>query len=334
MTENPSPANWPQHRVLVTGCTGLLGSWLTRELVSKGATVVGLVRDRVPQSLLVREGLIGEIIEVRGELADRELLARTINEYEIDVVFHLAAQAIVGTANRNPISTFSTNISGSWNLFEACRAVGTVRAVVVASSDKAYGAQTKLPYVEEMPLRGEHPYDVSKSCTDLLARTYHVTYELPVCVTRCGNFFGGGDLNFNRIVPGTIRSALFGERPIIRSDGKFVRDYIYVRDVVDAYLCLAQAMQSRGISGEAFNVSAGTHLDVLELTRKILDLMDRKDLEPEILNRASGEIRDQYLCAKKIRDTLGWESKFGLDEALRETIGWYRKYLARQETAQ
>ncbi|MDH3536605.1 MAG: GDP-mannose 4,6-dehydratase [Gammaproteobacteria bacterium] len=320
---------WVGRRVLITGCSGLLGSSLTAALLDLKAEVTGLMRDWVPGSRLVSEGLSEKINIVRGDIEDIEVLERTLDEYEIDTVFHLAAQAIVGTANRNPLPTFKTNIAGSWNLFEACRRVASVKSVVVASSDKAYGTPDSLPYSESMPLNGRHPYDVSKSCTDLLAQTYYASYGLPVCITRCGNFFGGGDLNFNRIVPGTIRSALEDERPVIRSDGTMVRDYIYVRDVVDAYLTLAEAMQDPAIHGEAFNFSTETRLNVLELTQRILQIMGRSDLEPVILNQASNEIQAQYLSAEKARSRLGWKPRFGLDDAIAETAEWYRNYLGK-----
>jgi CDP-glucose 4,6-dehydratase len=319
---------WAGRRVLVTGCSGLLGSSLTRELIDRGAEVTGLIRDWVPSSRLVSEGLTEKINVVRGDIEDIEILERALSEYEIRNVFHLAAQAIVGTANRNPLSTFKTNIAGSWNVFEACRRVSSVKAVVVASSDKAYGTPDKLPYVETMPMNGRHPYDVSKSCTDLLAQTYHETYGLGICITRCGNFFGGGDLNFNRIIPGTIRSVLEGQRPEIRSDGTMVRDYIYVRDVVDAYLMLSAAMDDSSVHGEAFNFSTGTHLNVLELTQKILEVMGRTDLEPIVLNEVRNEIQDQYLSAEKARTRLGWEPRYALEDALVETADWYRKFLS------
>ncbi|MCP5152948.1 MAG: NAD-dependent epimerase/dehydratase family protein [Ectothiorhodospiraceae bacterium] len=324
---------WRGRRVFLTGCTGLLGATLARDLHQRGADIVGLVRDQVPQSSLVTDGTISRITTVRGDIEDLALLQRVISEYEVEVVFHLAAQAIVGTANRHPVATFRTNIAGSWNVFEACRHSPRVRAVVVASSDKAYGTNESLPYVESMPMAGEHPYDVSKSCTDLLARTYYATYGLPVCITRCGNFFGGGDLNFNRIVPGTIRSVLHDERPIIRSDGTFVRDYIYVRDVADAYRVLAERMQDPAVHGEAFNFSNEIRLDVLGLTNRILALMGREDLEPVILNEASSEIREQYLSATRARERLGWKPRFGLDDGLRETIDWYRDFFTKRAAA-
>lgn len=319
---------WEGRRVLVTGCSGLLGSCLTRELIDKGAEVTGLIRDWVPSSRLISEGLTKSINVVRGDIEDISVLERTLSEYEVQNVFHLAAQAIVGTANRNPLPTFQTNIAGSWNVFEACRRVSTVKAVVVASSDKAYGSSDTLPYVETMPLNGRHPYDVSKSCTDLLAQTYHETYGLGICITRCGNFFGGGDLNFNRIIPGTIRLVLEGERPLIRSDGTMVRDYIYVNDVVDAYMTLAAAMEDPAIHGEAFNFSTETRLNVLELTQKILEVMGRTDLEPVVLNEVRNEIQDQYLSAEKARTRLDWKPRYTLEQALLETADWYRAFLS------
>lgn len=240
---------------------------------------------------------------------------------------HLGAQPIVGVANRNPMSTFEANIRGSWNLLEACRQISTVKRVVIASSDKAYGEQPQLPYDESMPLQGMHPYDVSKSCTDLIAQTYHNTYGTPVCITRCGNFFGGADLNFNRIVPGTIRSVLQGEAPVIRSDGTMIRDYVYVRDVAQFYLRLAEAMDDSKIHGEAFNYSTESQLSVLDITNRILSLCGREDLTPVILNQVSGEIPHQYLSAEKARKVLDWSPGYTIDEALAETIDWYRQYL-------
>jgi CDP-glucose 4,6-dehydratase len=317
---------WRDRPVFVTGCTGLLGSWLTSELVEQGANVVGLVRDTVPRTNFLGLGLHERITTVRGEIEDYFLLERVLNEYEIETVFHLAAQTIVTIANRNPVSTFETNIKGTWNLLEACRRSPTVKRVVVASSDKAYGDQKKLPYREDAPLQGAHPYDVSKSAADLLATTYWQTYRLPVCVTRCGNLFGGGDLNFNRIVPGTIRSALRNESPIIRSDGTLKRDYFYVRDAADAYLKLAERMDAVDCHGEAFNFSLEQPMTVLEITRAILLQMKKTNLKPDIRNEASGEILHQYLSAEKARKTLGWKPRYSLAEGLQETIKWYEDY--------
>ena len=309
----------------------MLGSWLVRRLHEQRAAVVCLVRDWVPESELVRSRLLQQMVVVRGDVEDRELLERTLGEYEIEIVFHLAAQTIVTIANRNPVSTFETNIRGSWNLLEACRRSPRVKAIVMASSDKAYGCQTTLPYSEEMPLQGRHPYDVSKSCADLLAQSYAATYDLPVAVTRCGNFYGGGDLNWNRVVPGTIRSILRDESPIIRSDGKYVRDYFYVEDGAAAYQLLAEELTNRPeLRGQAFNFSNENQICVLELVRLILKKMG-SDLEPEIQNQASNEIRHQYLSAERARSLLNWAPQFSLDEGLDRTIQWYREALKPSE---
>jgi len=317
---------WRNKNVFVTGCTGLLGSWLVKDLVEKGATITGLIRDWVPKSNLILQGSINRINTVRGDVNDYFILERVFNEYEIDTVFHLAAQTIVSIANRNPLSTFETNIKGTWNILEACRRVPTVKRIIVASSDKAYGEHKILPYTEDAPLKGDHPYDVSKSCADLIAFAYSNTYNLPVCVTRCGNFYGGGDLNFNRIVPGTIRSILFNERPIIRSDGSFIRDYIYIIDAVNAYLLLAEKMDELDIYGEAFNFSNEIQLTVLELINEILRLMGKEDLKPIILTEAKGEIKHQYLSATKAKKILRWKPQYTLQDGLNETIDWYKEF--------
>lgn len=317
---------WKNRNVFVTGCTGLLGSWLTKALVERGANVTGLIRDLVPKSNLNWSGFNDKINIVRGEIEDYFLLERTINEYEVDTVFHLAAQTIVTIANRNPLSTFESNIKGTWNILEACRRSSLVKRIVVASSDKAYGDQEKLPYDENTPLEGRHPYDVSKSCSDLLCRAYFETYKLPICVTRCGNFYGGGDLNFNRIVPGTIRSILNNERPIIRSDGTLIRDYFYIEDAVEAYLLLAGMMEELNIQGEAFNFSNEIQVTVLELVNKVIKLME-SDLKPKTLNEVTNEIKHQYLSAKKAEEMLGWKPKYTLEEGLKRTIKWYEDFL-------
>jgi len=319
---------WQDRPVLVTGASGLVGGWLTRRLIEAGADVVCLVRDWVPRQELMRSNLIEKVTVVRGDLRDRDLLERALGEYEIDTVMHLAAQAIVCVANRNPISTFESNIQGTWNVLEACRRSPAVRSIVVASSDKAYGDQEILPYDEDTPLRGQHPYDVSKSCADLIAHSYATTYDLPVAVTRCGNFFGGGDLNWNRIVPGTIRAVLRGERPVIRSDGHFVRDYFYVEDGAAAYMLLAEQLSSRPeLRGQAFNFSYESQVTVLCLVKEILRAM-QSPLEPQVLNQASHEIRRQYLSAERARTVLGWQPIFTLAEGLARTIPWYRELLA------
>jgi CDP-glucose 4,6-dehydratase len=310
----------------VTGATGLVGGSLVRELVAAGADVVALVRDWVPRSELIATTLADRVRIVRGDVRDQELLERALGEYEIASVFHLAAQTIVGVANRNPVSTLDTNIRGTWALLEACRRSPTVQQIVIASSDKAYGDQEILPYTEAAPVLGRHPYDVSKSCADLLAQMYARTYDLPVCVTRCGNFYGGGDLNWNRIVPGTIRSVIRNERPVIRSDGRSTRDYLYVEDGAKAYLLLAERLAANpALTGEVFNFSYEQRLTVLELVAKLLDVM-RSSLEPDVRNAAPHEIKDQYLDSSKARAMLGWTPAFTMDESLRATVEWYTEY--------
>ncbi|MEJ5246861.1 GDP-mannose 4,6-dehydratase [Caldilinea sp.] len=324
---------WRDRPVFVTGATGLLGGWLVKRLLEAGADVVCLVRDWVPQSELVQARLMERVKVVRGDVREQALLERALGEYEIDTVFHLAAQTIVGVANRNPVATFETNIQGTWSLLEACRRSPQVRQIVAASSDKAYGDQEVLPYTEEAPLQGRHPYDVSKSCADLIAHAYAHTFGLPVVITRCGNFYGGGDLNWNRIVPGTIRSVLRGERPVIRSDGNYVRDYFYVEDGAAAYMLLAERLaENPALRGEAFNFSNELQITVLELVEKILRRMG-SSLTPEIRNEASNEIRHQYLSAEKARRVLGWRPLFTLEEGLDRTIAWYREFFAHGQSS-
>jgi CDP-glucose 4,6-dehydratase len=318
---------WRDRSVLVTGGTGLLGSWLVKQLIEGGSNVVCLVRDWVPQSELVRTHHIEQVTTVRGDVVDRQLIERTLGEYEVDTVFHLAAQTIVGIANRNPVSTFSTNIQGTWNLLEACRRSPKVSSIVVASSDKAYGDQEHLPYTETMPLQGRHPYDVSKSCADLIAQTYAASYDLPVAITRCGNFYGGGDLNWNRVVPGTIRSVIRGERPVVRSDGNFIRDYFYIEDGAAAYMLLGERLASDpALRGQAFNFSNENQVSVLELVDEILRKM-KSSLRPEVLNQANNEIRHQFLSAERARTVLNWRPQFTLESGLDHTIAWYREFL-------
>lgn len=317
---------WRDRSTLVTGATGLVGGWLVRRLLGLGADVVCLVRDWVPSSELVRGGQLEKVKVVRGDVRDQALLERVLGEFEVATVMHLAAQTIVPIANRNPVSTLESNVAGTWAVLEACRRSPAVEQVVVASSDKAYGERDLLPYDEETPLRGRHPYDVSKSCADLIAQSFGTTYELPVVISRCGNFYGGGDLNWSRIVPGTIRSILRGERPVIRSDGHYVRDYFYVEDGAAAYTLLAERLAAEPrLRGRAFNFSDETPVSVIELVRRVLALV-RSDLEPEILNEATNEIREQRLSAARARVELGWRPLFSLDEGLRRTIDWYRDF--------
>jgi len=322
---------WADKRVLVTGSSGFLGSWTVKELNRRGATTIGYVRD-LGRHLSRRDDPETEPhFTVHGALEDYETILRAINEHEADTVLHLGAQPIVGIANRNPRSTFEANVRGTWNVLDACREIGgKVKRIVVASSDKAYGTAPSLPYDESMPLNGRHPYDASKSCTDIIAQTYHHTYGLPVCVTRAGNFYGGRDLNFNRIVPGVARWAINGERPVLRSDGSMIRDYIYVRDVVFAYLALAERMEDQAIHGHAFNFSTEQPMSVVALVRQVLAAAGRPDLEPVILGEATNEIPEQHLSATKARRMLGWQPAFTLDAALAETVAWYRSWLAGQ----
>jgi CDP-glucose 4,6-dehydratase len=326
MSAKKKNSHWHDRPVFVTGATGLLGGWLVRRLVEEGASVTALVRDWVPRSTLLTADWLKKVTIVRGDVRDQVVLERSLGEYEIDTVFHLAAQTIVGVANRNPVSTLDTNIRGTWALLEAARRSPLTKAVIIASSDKAYGDHEELPYDEDAALQGEHPYDVSKSCADLIAKMYAVTFGVPVAVTRCGNFYGGGDLNWNRLIPGTIRSALKNERPVIRSDGTLIRDYFYVEDGAAAYMQLAQALHARPeLRGEAFNFSNELQVDVLTLTKKILERM-KSPLEPDVRAEARNEIQHQWLSAAKARRMLGWAPQFTLDEGLERTIAWYRDF--------
>lgn len=319
---------WNNCNVFVTGATGLLGSSMVDKLLSQGANVTCLVRDWVHGSKLLESDSLMRCNIVRGELTDYDLLLRAINEYEINTVFHLGAQTIVGTASRSPLSTFEANIKGTWNLLEACRQCSTlVERVVIASSDKAYGSHANLPYTEETPLVGRFPYDVSKSCTDLISMSYFHTYNTPIAITRCGNLFGAGDLNFNRLIPGTIKSALNNESPIIRSDGLFIRDYFYVEDAVDAYLTLAERLQEDAIVGQDFNFGTETPLSVVELVNRILESMNKTELAPKILNQASHEIREQYLDCTKAKTLLNWQPTHTFNEGIKNTIFWYTDFL-------
>ncbi|MHB8619595.1 MAG: NAD-dependent epimerase/dehydratase family protein [Chloroflexota bacterium] len=311
----------------MTGATGLLGGWLVRQLIELGAHVVILVRDWVPRSVVLSEPELASVVRVHGDVRDSSIVARVLGEYEIDTVFHLAAQTIVGTANNHPAETLDVNVRGTWVMLDACRQLGTVKAMILASSDKAYGDQLVLPYAEDAPLSGQHPYDVSKSCADLIAHAFAVSYGLPVAITRCGNLFGGGDHNFNRLVPGTIRSGLKGERPIIRSDGSYIRDYFYVRDAARAYVTLAEHVRQGKFSGEAFNFSSEERLSVLEMAGLILSLMGRSDLAPIVEGTARNEIVHQYLSAEKARLQLGWQPRYGLKDGLVQTIDWYRSHV-------
>ena len=334
-TATPSfTGNWAGASVFVTGATGIVGSWLCSELLDLGAHVVALVKDTDPQSELIRSGNIARLTVVNGNLEDYRTIERAVNEHEIQTVFHLGAQAIVGAALRSPLPTFETNIRGTYNLLEACRVhADRVQSVVIASSDKAYGDQDTLPYTEDSPLVGRHPYDVSKSCADLIAQAYHRTYGLPVGIARCGNIYGGGDLNWSRLVPTTVRAYIEGRSPVIRSDGSLVRDYIYVKDAVSGYIRLAEGLEYDHIKGEAFNFGNEAPVTVLELVSEVQELMESQHLETEILGVNEGEIHSQYLSTAKARKMLDWTPSNDLRSGLVETIAWYRDFLSVGEHA-
>jgi len=317
---------WNRKNVFVTGATGLLGSSLVKELLDRKVNVIALVRDQVHNSNFFREAHHTKVTIVKGDLTNYHFLERVMNEHEVDTVFHLGAQTIVQTANRSPLSTFESNIRGTWNVLEACRVNDKVERVIVASSDKAYGDQKELPYTEEAPLQGRHPYDASKTCTDTLSLTYAKTYGLPVGITRCGNLYGPGDLNWNRIIPDTIRNLYYNEAPVIRSDGTFIRDYFFLEDASDAYIKLAEQLHRPEIKGQAFNFSTMNKITVLELVKKITEQFP-STLEPVILDQVKGEIKNQYLSSEKAKNLLKWEPKHGLDEGLRKTIAWYKAFL-------
>ena len=320
--------SWKDKNVFVTGGNGFLGSWLVNDLVKKEANVTCIVRDPVKGSNLEFLGIADQVNAVKGSIEDYNAVEKAMKETGAEVCFHLAAQAIVGIANKSPLPTFETNIKGTWNVLEACRQLG-VKRTVVASSDKAYGEHEKLPYKEDFCLNGLTPYEASKSCADILARAYAKTYGLPVAVTRCGNIYGGGDLNFSRIIPGTIKSVLNNESPIIRSDGTPIRDYIYVLDVVAAYLATAEQLDKEEVAGEAFNFGTETPVSVLELAKKII-AASGKEIEPVILNQAKNELQEQYLDWAKAKKVLGWQPQFGLDDGLKETIQWYRDFFSKR----
>jgi len=323
-------SDWKGQSVFVTGAGGFLGAWLAKALLERGSQVVCLLRDGVPNNLLSMLGIASKVHIVRGDIVDYATVERAINEYEAETVFHLAAQALVGTANRSPLSTFETNIKGTWNVLEAARQIDTVKQTVVASSDKAYGSQPTLPYTEDASMNGLHPYDASKSCTDILARTYGHTWDMPVTVTRCGNLYGGGDLNWNRIVPGTVESLVNGKSPIIRSDGKFMRDYLYVEDAAEAYICLAEQTNQEGMRGKAYNFGLGRPVSVLEVVNELCDIHGER-IEPTILNQAKGEIRDQYLDCALADSELGWKPRHELRQGLEKAYRWYRDYLEKNQ---
>jgi CDP-glucose 4,6-dehydratase len=319
---------WKEKNVFITGADGFIGSWIAKELVEKEANVTILTRDLKKESGYKLLGLEKNLNIVQGNLTDYLVLERVLNEYSIDTCFHLAAQALVQIASKSPLSTFESNIRGTYNLLEACRNT-TIERVVVASSDKAYGVQKKLPYTEDSPLLGFYPYDASKVCTDILARSYFISYGLPVAVTRCANVYGGGDLNFSRIVPDAIRCVLEGKTFLIRSDGTPERDYMYIKDAVSAYLTLAENLHTKKVEGHAFNFGSGKPISVLDLFRLIAKKCGKPDAKFKILGQARNEIDRQWLVIDKAKKILGWEPKWSLEAGLTETIKWYKDYLGR-----
>ncbi|MCC6981460.1 MAG: GDP-mannose 4,6-dehydratase [Candidatus Melainabacteria bacterium] len=320
--------------VLVTGCAGFLGSWLCKSLVEKGARVTGLSREYKPDSMI--HEIKDQTTLIEGSVENLDLLLGIIHEHKIEFIYHLAAQALVGVASKDPVGTFKSNIEGTWNVLEAARVLGQsidvpdrmLRGIIVASSDKAYGDQENLPYFEDAPMKGRFPYDVSKSCADLIAKSYYYSYKLPICITRCGNLFGAGDLNFSRIIPDTIIQSLNGKPVTIRSDGTPVRDYLYVKDAANAYAMLSERMwNDTGIYGEAFNISNQTPMSVLDVVQAVLKVTGRTDLAPVVLGTASREIDKQFLDATKIREVLGWKPEHDFESGLKETIEWYKHSL-------
>jgi CDP-glucose 4,6-dehydratase len=322
--------NWEGRNVLITGANGFVGSWLAESLINKKANVIALIRDYVPSSTLNYMGISQKLKAiVNGDITDFFSVKRVFNEYEIDTCFHLAAQTIVGVANRSPIPTFETNIKGTWNILEAALNSKTIERIVIASTDKVYGEPIKLPIKEDHPLLATYPYDASKACADIISHTYFKTYGLPVGITRCCNIYGGGDLNFSRIVPDTVRSIIFNKNPIIRSDGTPVRDFIFVADVVEAYLYLAENLERKDVKGEAFNFGSNSPIKILDLVNKVIEISGKK-LKPTILGKGKqkGEINVQYLSIEKAEKLLKWKPKVSLEEGLKKTIEWYTNYFS------
>ncbi|MCX6989948.1 MAG: GDP-mannose 4,6-dehydratase [Chlamydiae bacterium] len=320
---------WRRKTVFVTGATGLVGSWLVKSLIDAEAHVVVLIRDFDPQSELIRTNLIKKVSVVQGVLEDGVSCERAISEYEVDTVFHLGAQTLVGTALRNPLLTFESNIRGTYILLEACRkAPDLIKRILIASSDKAYGSSPVLPYTEDMPLIGQHPYDVSKSCADLISLSYYHAYQMPIAVARCGNIYGGGDLNWSRLIPGTIRSLQLDQSPEIRSNGEFTRDYIYVEDVINAYMTLAENLHREDVVGTGFNFGPNRPYTVNEIVCKIQELMNKQHIPLKVLNKAVSEIKHQTLDSSKAHRLLGWEPQFSIEDSFIQTINWYLEYLS------
>ena len=322
---------WRSKNVLLTGGTGFVGGNLIKKLLEYNCNIFCIIRNDNPQSFLSIENLNKEIRTIKGDIIDKDLIYNTITEQHIDIIFHLAAQVEVGVGLTNPYLTFETNIRGTYNLLEACRLAKNsgqeILSIIVASSDKAYGTQPVLPYTEDMSMNGDHPYEVSKSCTDLISTTYARTYGTPVTIARCGNIYGGGDLNWNRIVPGTFRSLLRGEQPVLRSDGTFIRDYLHVDDIVSAYLALGEQTDKPEFAGQGFNFSDESPLTVMQIYKAICTAAEKPETTPNILNAASSEIKDQYLDSTKAHEVLGWHASVSLGDGLKKSFDWYRELL-------
>ncbi len=317
---------WEEKNVFVTGSDGFIGSWIAKELVEKKANVTVLVRDMKKEACFDLHGIRSKLNIVQGDLVDLQVMERAFAQYQAEFVFHLAAQALVGIANKSPLSTFESNIKGTWNLLEACRKNDSVKGIVVASSDKAYGVQDKLPYTEDSPLLGLFPYDASKACADILARSYFETYGLSGAVTRNANTYGGADMNFSRIVPDAVSCLIKDKEFLIRSDGKPQRDYMYVKDAVNGYLVLAQNLQKKEVKGQAFNFGTETPVTAVDLFKKTAKLFGKPNAKYRILNQSKNEIPKQFLSTKKAKNLLGWKPAYSLDEGLKETIDWYKNY--------
>lgn len=320
---------WRNTRVLVTGASGFIGGNLSQELLSRGAQVITIERDQRPTNTLRLLGILDRVSVVQGDICDSPLVARVLNEYSATHCFHLAAQAIVGVASSGPMSTFETNIRGTYAVLDACRTAAALRGVVVASSDKAYGVHEKLPYTEDAPLLGLYPYDASKACTDILARSYCISFGLRCAVTRNANIYGPGDMNFSRLVPDAIRSALRGVALDIRSDGKMERDYMFVDDGVRGYLMLAEALERDDVAGEAVNFGTQQPVSVLTVTKAVAAIAGEAP-EPRVLGIAKNEIPRQYLDVSKAARLLGWKAEHTLEQGLAKTIPWYRELLTRE----
>jgi len=321
---------WNGKKVLISGFEGFLGSNLTLKLLSLGADIVGLDILTGRKDTLFPSKEYRKIKVIKGDVADFALVKNIFVKNRVKVVFHLAAEAIVGRSLKYPIRAFSSNIEGAWNMLEAARQAGSaIDSIVIASSDKAYGSHKELPYKEDYPLAGCHPYDVSKTCSDLIANTYFHTYKLPVAVTRCGNIYGPGDFNFSRLIPDAMRCVFSGKVLKIRSDGKFVRDYVYVEDIVNGYIRIAESLRKGRLFGEAFNLSDEKPLTVMQVLKEINKLCGNK-LEYEIMNIARYEIKKQYLASAKARSILSWKPKYNFNDGLRMTLDWYRAYLGKR----